>query len=33
MWLKTRGLARGQWRIDFTAQGDPTTPSLFVRLF
>jgi hypothetical protein len=33
MWLKTRGLTRGQWRIDFTAGGDPTTHSLFVRLF
>jgi hypothetical protein len=33
LWLKTRGLSRGQWRIDFTAAGDPTTHSVQVRVF
>jgi microsomal dipeptidase-like Zn-dependent dipeptidase len=32
LWLRTRGLDRGQWRIDFKAGSDPTTHSLFVRL-
>jgi hypothetical protein len=32
LWLRTRGLDRGQWRIDFTAGSDPTTHSLLVRL-
>ena len=33
LWLRTRGNDRGQWRIDFTAGSDPTTHSVFVRLF
>jgi microsomal dipeptidase-like Zn-dependent dipeptidase len=33
LWLRTRGLDRGQWRIDFTAGSDPTTHSVLVRLF
>ena len=33
LWQRTRGLERGRWRIDFTAGDDPTTHSLFVRLF
>ena len=33
LWQRTRGWERGRWRVDFKAGDDPTTHSLFVRLF